>query len=362
MHSPFRIAALVTAAALTTHAGVAAARSTEDVADEAAGKQVHAVYAVPRDGIDRQLDVNGTIANEIASFQSWLQGQTGGAPLRIDTAGNGPDTSFIRLTRTDAAVAAQGARVRDVIEAQLHGAGLNAANKIYAVWYDGGSVHACGGGAYPPALPGNVAAMYLHGRPPGASACDGNPFAAPGGPPGYLQFAMLHEILHTIGIVPSCAPHEVRNGHVSDSPSDLMYAGDQPWTPSVLDIGHDDYFAAPIEGCVDLATSGWLAGPAIRRLRLSPHRFRASWGSTIRYAASRAATITFTISRATSRRRWRRLPGRLNHAAAAGANHLRFTGRLGGRRLGSGRYRLTARARSSAGVTGRASRTPFRIL
>ena len=204
--------------------------------------------------------------------------------------------------------------------------------------------------------------MYLHGRPPGASACDGNPFAVPGGQPGYLQFAMLHEILHTIGIVASCAPHEVRNGHVSDSPSDLMYAGAEPWTPSALDIGRDDYFAAPIQGCGDLATSGWLVGPAIRRLSVSPHRFRASRGSTIRYAAARAAITTFTISRATSRRRWKRLPGRFSHAAAAGANRLPFSGRLGGRRLGSGRYRLTARARSSAGVTGRASRTRFRIL
>jgi hypothetical protein len=258
-----RIAMLVSAAALMSHGPAATARTTGDLPDEVSGKQIHAVYVLPSDGVDRQLDTNGTIPNEIASFQGWLAGQTPGNALRVDEAAGKPDVTFFRLSRTDAEVASRGAFVRDEIEAELRVAGFDAPDKIYAVWYDGGSSYACGGGAYPPSLPGNVAAMYLRGRPPGAVPCDYNPFAPAGGPPGYLQFSMLHEVLHTIGIVPGCAPHQVLAGHASDSPLDLMYAGDQAWYPSVLDIGRDDYFDAHIPNCLDLATSGWLAPAAI---------------------------------------------------------------------------------------------------
>jgi hypothetical protein len=73
-----------------------------------------------------------------------------------------------------------------------------------------------------------------------------------------MDFAVLHEILHAIGFVPSCAPNHTRDGHVSDSPRDLMYAGAEPWRPAVLDAGSDDYFHAHILGCAELAVSPYL--------------------------------------------------------------------------------------------------------
>jgi hypothetical protein len=103
--------------------------------------------------------------------------------------------------------------------------------------------------------------MYLRGElPPGSPPCASNPFAGPAQPPGYMEYAMLHEVLHTIGLVPQCAPHHTRSGHVSDDPTDLMYAGDEPWTPAALDVGRDDYFEAGVSGCLDLATSPYLEG------------------------------------------------------------------------------------------------------
>ena len=75
-----------------------------------------------------------------------------------------------------------------------------------------------------------------------------------------MDLAIVHEVLHTIGIVPACAPHNTRGGHVSDSPTDLMYAGDQPWVPTTLDVGRDDYFEAHIAGCLDLSDSAYLGG------------------------------------------------------------------------------------------------------
>lgn len=236
------------------------ARHTTDMPDELGGKQVHFLYVLPADGVDEALDTNGAIARSISAIQTWIASQTGGRRLRIDTYQGAPDVTFYRMPQTDATIAASGAYVRDRIEAQLKDAGFNAGGKIYAVFYGGSSTYACGGGAWPPTLPGIVAAQYLKGTPPGAPPCALNPVGASATSPGYEDFAMLHEILHTIGIVGSCAPHHTRAGHVSDDPRDLMYAGDQPWRPSLLDVGHDDYYGHSIAGCPDLATSGWLTG------------------------------------------------------------------------------------------------------
>ena len=70
--------------------------------------------------------------------------------------------------------------------------------------------------------------MYLHSLEglPTSKPCADNPFApSPTSAPGYLKFSALHEILHAHGIVSDGAPRFTLNGHVSDSPSDLIYAG-----------------------------------------------------------------------------------------------------------------------------------------
>ena len=71
---------------------------------------------------------------------------------------------------------------------------------------------------------------------------------------------MLHEFIHSIGLAASCAPNHHLNGHVSDFPNDLMWAGSEPWDlPATLDIGGDDYFRHPDGGCPDLAQVGYIA-------------------------------------------------------------------------------------------------------
>jgi len=250
-------------------------RTEVDRPDEDSRPSLHVVYAVPRDGEDRGLDTSGALASSVAAFQTWLAGETGGLSFRLDTFSAELDVTFVRLERTDAELAARGAYVRDEIEAELASRGLLGAGKVYAVYYDGSSTWSCGGGAWPPRLPGRVAAMYLKGAPPGA-ACAANPLAAPGGLPGYFEFAMLHEILHTLGAAADCAPHHTLAGHVSDSPNDLMWAGDAPWQlPPRLDIGRDDYFGHGRMDCLDLARSEFLTAhvpPAPPRLGVAALR------------------------------------------------------------------------------------------
>jgi hypothetical protein len=239
-------------------------RLSADRPDDARGKaQIHALYVLPSDGADRALDTSGTLRNSVLSFENWLAGKAKGRFLRLDTFEGSLDVTFVRLARTDAEIAAFGAFMRDEIEAEIEAAGFTDENKIYAVYYDGTSTFSCGGGAWPPTLPGSVAALYLNGLPESPVPCASNQFAGPGGAPTYLEFAMLHEIMHTLGFVPTCAPNQWRAGHVSDDPDDLMWAGDSAWVPSgwsnvVLDSGNDDYYKSRIRGCLDFNRSRFL--------------------------------------------------------------------------------------------------------
>jgi len=240
-------------------------RTATDLPDDLAGPQVHFLYVVPRDGEDRAFDTSSTIERSVLSWERWLTGQTGGRGMRVDTYRGALDVSFFRLATDDAVVASRGEFVRDQIEAELYAAGYTSASKIYAVYYDGSSKTACGGADPRPSIRGAFAALYLKGTPPGGAPC--NSISLGLDPPGYHEFAMLHEIVHTLGFVPRCAPHargDYDFGHVSDSRYDLMWTGSEPWgvfepEKMQLDVGHDDYYGHGRSDCPDLAASPFLA-------------------------------------------------------------------------------------------------------
>jgi hypothetical protein len=256
-------------------------RATTDAADDVAGYKVHVMYVVPSDGADDALDTNGKICNSVINFTSWMKKETAGRSLRLDTKQGALDIQFVRLTKTDAQMKGTAnvsdvdtgfAFLRDRIERELKDAGLVAAQKLYAVYYGGSTTWSCGGAAYPPSLVGQVGALYLNGAPAGAPACNTNVLGKVGGPPGYLDYAILHELVHTLGFVASGATHHHSAGHVADGVAtqarDLMYAprpstSDPGWGTNdpgglVLDIGKDDYFEHGQAGLLDLAKSAFI--------------------------------------------------------------------------------------------------------
>jgi hypothetical protein len=96
-------------------------------------------------------------------------------------------------------------------------------------------------------------------RDGGRVDCSADHFSADGVTPQINEFKMLHEILHTLRIVSRSAPHHTREGHLADDPRDLMYAGPEPWQPSVLDPRHGDYFDTGRADLADLSRSPFLA-------------------------------------------------------------------------------------------------------
>lgn len=232
-------------------------RTAIDRPDDVDGPQVHVVFARTIDQPDRGLDVDGALATSVAVWNGWLADQTGGPALRLDTCGGELDVTYLELKHSQSHVAAQDPYIRNLLEDELAAAGALADDKLYAVYYDGASTYSCGGGAWPPLIVGRVAALYLRGEVPGSPPCL-QPFADAGEPPGYLEFAMLHEILHTLGLAATCAPHTDNYGHTNDTPQDLLYSGKEPWYPDSLDPDHDDYYGHGDPDCPDLARSALL--------------------------------------------------------------------------------------------------------
>ncbi|HUS28141.1 MAG TPA: hypothetical protein VMZ53_06515, partial [Kofleriaceae bacterium] len=269
--------------------GCVAGRVTADRPDDSAFDQIRALYVLPSDAVDRQFDTNDKICNSLRGVSAWFHTQSN-VYFRLDTSGDLIDVGFVRLNKTDAqmrgtdttntSIDTGTAFVRERIERELKAMGLIASNKLYAVYYEGSSVYACGGGAYPPLIKARVGAVYLRGMPPGVTVPCGDsfPWGQPSLVPSYIDYAILHELVHSMGIVPTTSPNEHAQGHVFDTASttparDLMYSprtsGDPAWAtnnPSglLIDINRDDYFNA---GTVDLATMS-----LISPLPSTPHR------------------------------------------------------------------------------------------
>lgn len=220
---------------------------------------------VAGDGEDRTLDTDATLAHSVEAWNEWFAAQTSDRRLRLDRVDGALDITFVRLNRSNEDLNDFGVLLRDQIEGALVARGFDDPDKIYLVYYDGGdeTTQSCGGAAYPPQLPGTVAVLYLQAIPGTGNPCSENEFADSVDAPGYIEFAALHEVLHVLGVVPECAPRHVLDGHVSDSPTDLMYAGNEALNPSVVDVNRNDYFEANIANCLDLADSSFLEPRAI---------------------------------------------------------------------------------------------------
>lgn len=153
------------------------------------------------------------------------------------------------------------------------------------------------------------------------------------------------------------------------------------YTPNVGFFGTDSFTFKGNDGTSDsnVATVTIMVNPAplpplvvISLLKLKPNVFAAQGkpvgkrkrphGTTVTYRDSQAATSTFTVLRCLRPRCVRYTTvGSFTHKDKAGANSFRFTGRLRGRKLKPGSYRLRVVPRF-AGRAGKAVVAGFRIV
>jgi hypothetical protein len=131
--------------------------------------------------------------------------------------------------------------------------------------------------------------------------------------------------------------------------------------------------------------------PVLRAITIAPSRFAAAGagnaiarrgGGRVSWRLSEPAVVGFTVQRARAGRRvgrrclpatvarsrratctrWQTLAGGFAQRATAGTGALRFSGRLRGRALTAGPYRLNALATDDAGNDSRAIAVAFRII
>ncbi len=233
-----------------------------DRPDDFGGPQVHVVYAMPSDGIDRRRDVDGSIAASVAMFQRWLAGQTGGRSIRMDTYGGALDITHLTLPATAAELAAHGDGQLAELQELISRGRLPRPDKRYLMYYEGPRAGACGEASGTPDS-AVLAALYLSGEDSGFD-CASKTLAPTDGRPDFWEFAALHEIMHSIGFVASCATHHWPESpaHVRDSREDLMWGGDS-WTPTSLDVGRDDYYRHANAGCRDLEASPYFGATSV---------------------------------------------------------------------------------------------------
>ena len=233
-------------------------RASRDRPDDFDGPQIHAVYAIPSDVEDGNLDRYGVIATSFEAIQNWLSDEIGHR-LRLDTNGGELDVTFLRLPFTHEEGDGRGrSLIVDLEQAVAESIGV-APDKVYAVYYAGRASGFCGSAG----LGGPVGALYL-----GDENCSST---SPGRDPevaSTYEAVMVHELLHVFGAVASCAPHSTEGSHVSDDATDLMYSGAErsPLHEAVTDVGRDDYFGHGREDCLDAVSSRYWERVDARRV------------------------------------------------------------------------------------------------
>ena len=228
-------------------------RSLTDRPDDVAGPQIHAVYAVARDGEDVNLDRLGRIGWSLRATVDWLTEKLG-RRLRVDTYGGEVDVTFLRLEETEMEMDDRNVRaLRNAIRRQP----WYTREKTYAVYYLGATGDA-GGIRW-----GEVASVFMDAR-----GLD-RPFYRVASEPGFLgamENSMAHELFHTMGAADeTCSTNPSPDGssHVDDYDHDLMAVGRRRGRMlSEIDVGRDDYYQHGIPGCPDASDSPlWIDPP-----------------------------------------------------------------------------------------------------
>lgn len=151
--------------------------------------------------------------------------------------------------------------------------------------------------------------------------------------------------------------------------------GSEPdWGPAEVNLAQKPAPPAKGGGTGSGPGAGVPSGaPRLSGLALTPSAFRAARagggiasapGTSLAFRSAGPATVTFTVQRLCAKPPKRCAPvrGSLTTAARPGANRLRFRGRIGGRRLAPGRYRLVATPRGLSGRAGAPVSAAFRIV
>ena len=219
-------------------------RSLVDREDSTIDHQVHFIYAILKNGKDKEWDINGYIeklalkVNE--NFLKWSsqnkKSNSIGQKFKYDFLKNGKlDISFARLNLTRKQID-EPDHPNGLIYKELFKQGFNNPKKVYAIISGFNSKHGNSDGGE-----GGPLFTILYG-----------PAIKSYGSKG-MEIVILHELFHTQGAAYDCGKRTYRGAHVKGS--DVLGSGD---VSTKIDSKNDTYYKHGIEGCPDLADSIFL--------------------------------------------------------------------------------------------------------
>jgi len=253
-------------------------RAFSDLPDIDNGYNIHVIYAVPKEGADKEYDLNNKISMLVYQMDKWFNEKTKGRlydegqNLKFDRRKDGRiDITFLRLEISNLSISKEGINAVNVIQPEISRMGFNDKKKVYFVVYGGSNKDVCASSQLPQHVPksvtANTAALYYPGK--GDDSCVEN---NGGFKPEFNNTtrSALHEIFHVLGVVPKCAPDHLvfsNEGTINDGigghltvPSDIMYSVQSNVTFSKmdqLDMKSINYYNHDNE-CLDLAKSRYV--------------------------------------------------------------------------------------------------------
>jgi len=221
--------------------------SASDEPDASDQPQTHVIYFVAKDGVDEELDANGTLADAIRGIRAWFARETssdGRRALRprIDSLqGGGFDISFVRGNGNKSEYTSL-----DRLYDELAARGFKAANKRYLVFAGlsgdapGNPGGTCGQGYYP--LPAfelrQLSVVYLDANP----GCGTRNFGGgTAGSAGRAEAVAVEEWLHNEGIVPAGAPHHCPTNPFHICTAALWMVSDRQWPVEIQELDPEVY-------------------------------------------------------------------------------------------------------------------------
>jgi hypothetical protein len=203
-----------------------------------------AVYAAPEHvAFENRHDA---IRTDLTEVLRWYNRQTGGRHPLVERAHGRIAVHNLRLPVSVAHLHStkSGHNALDDVHRALARSHLADSHALVVAYVEGrgASLGECGvdGGA--------VAVLWMH-------ACSGIYPTTHDRFPFGATYLAAHEMTHALGAVPDCAPHSTGDGHVGDSPRDVLYEGPKPrdFAHLVLDYHHDDYYKTGRHSCYDIA-------------------------------------------------------------------------------------------------------------
>ena len=219
-------------------------RSIIDRPDANDDHQVHFIYAILKNGKDKELDINGYIEKKALkvnkNFLKWSaknkKSNGIGQKFKYDFSKDGKvDVSFARLNLTRKEINKPDYPA-GIIYNELFKQGFNNPKKVYAIFTGFKSKHGNSDGGE-----GGPLFTILYG-PAIKSYGSRN-----------MEIIILHELFHTQGAAYGCGKRTYKGAHVKGS--DILGSGD---VSTSLDSKNNTYYKHSIEGCPDLADSIFL--------------------------------------------------------------------------------------------------------